>query len=68
MMNPAQMYRYVAEAFGWMIVLEAENARVALTLAKQAASSASLLSTDVTSVRPATDEDVAWYEAMGGGR
>lgn len=58
--------KYTARAFGWLIVIEAPNARRALSLARQAAPGASLLSTDVTGVKPASSTDIAWYESQTG--
>ena len=57
---------YVAEAFGWMAVVEADTKREAVSIAKTLAPTASLMSTDITPsrVRPATNEDVAWHRAM----
>jgi hypothetical protein len=58
---------FKARAFGWMIIIEAANDEEALHEAKLRASSASLLPSDVTSVEPADEEDIAWYQGMGGG-
>jgi len=58
---------YTASAFGWMWVGSARTAREALSAAKAAAPSASLLSTDITSVRRATEADLDWYFGMIGG-
>jgi hypothetical protein len=58
------MRMYAARVSGWLFVTEAENARVALRIAKDCASSASLLRSDVSSVRPATEDEVAWHKAM----
>lgn len=57
---------YTAKAFGWMTIMEAPTAREALRIAKARAGSASLLSSDVTSVRPATEDDIHWYGVMCG--
>ena len=57
------MKDYIAQAFGWMVIVQAATAREALSIAKGRAHSASLLSTDITSVRLATDDEIAWYES-----
>lgn len=57
---------YVAKAFGWQGIVRAANAREALRDLKALASSASLLSSNITSCRRATDEEIAWHRSMGG--
>ena len=47
-------------------MVEEPNARDALRAAKALAPSASLLPTDITAVRPSTEDEVAQYLAMGG--
>jgi len=54
--------KYTAKAFGWMIVLEAPDARRALSMAKEAAESASLFHSDITKVTRATPDEIAWYD------
>jgi hypothetical protein len=61
-MNGGKMY--ATRVMGWLFVTEAENARAALAMAKDCASGVSLLRSDVTSVRPATEDEIAWHKAM----
>lgn len=60
--------KYAVEVFGWLTVIEADNKREALRVAKATASSASLFPSDVNEshVKPATPEQIAWYEGMLG--
>ena len=62
------MTAYVVQVFGWMAIVYARNKKDAVREAKALAPGASLLASDVNEshVRRATDEDVAWYEAMTG--
>lgn len=57
---------YVANTFGWMTIIDADNDRDALVIAKRRAPGASLLTTDVNEshIRRATQEDIDWYRFM----
>jgi hypothetical protein len=58
---------YTANGYGgWMMCLEAADKTEAKRIARSHASGASLLPSDIYSVREATDEEIHHYEAMGG--
>lgn len=61
---------YVASSRGWMMVIDAPDARSALRRARNAAAGASLLRSDIqlTHIRQASDEEVAWYRVMSAPR
>lgn len=57
---------YYANSYGWMTVIEAPNQTEALRIAKDRAEGASLLRSDITTVRLATPEEIEWYQVMSG--
>jgi hypothetical protein len=62
------MNLYVARVFDWITIIEAEDKREAVRVAKPRAPGAALMPTDLnpSRVRKATDDEIAWYQAMGG--
>jgi len=58
---------YTANGYGgWMMCIEAANKNEAQRIARAYASGASLLPSDIYSVREATDDEIRHYKAMGG--
>lgn len=60
------MSLWTAKVAGWLIVVEASTHKEAVALARASAAGASLLPSDVheAQVRPASVEDVDWYQSM----
>ena len=65
-MSETALPLYVTNAFGWQGMVRTANARDALAQLKGLASSASLLRTDITWCRLATEDEIVWHRSMGG--
>lgn len=60
--------KYSIAVKGWLMVVEAKNKREATRMGRELAEGVSLLYYDVSpnNVRLATEDDIAWFESMGG--